>query len=407
VRVVVVGAGFAGLAAADELRRGGAEVVVLEARDRVGGRVWSRELEDGSVVEMGAEFILAENTTVRETAGRLGLELLDKGMSYGRRELRGTDPFEPEELDAAVAEVERASAAGEGRGLSARALLDRLEMPPAVREALAARTEVSAAAPADTVGSAALAMVAHIDDFPAPSVAGGNQRIGLELADRLGPAVRLSAPVRAIAWDEDGVTARTDAAEVEADACVVAVPAGVIGEIAFEPALPEPLAGALAAVSYGHAAKLFVPLRDEAPPSAVLSVPGRYWVWTANGASGQVQPVACCFAGSAGALERLGVADGPQTWAASLADLRPDLDLDADRAFVSTWDDDPWIQAAYSVWVEEDVSSVLARRHGRLAFAGEHTAGEWHGLMEGALRSGSRAAGQLLDDPRTPLRKAT
>ena len=396
MRAVVVGAGFAGLAAADELRRGGAEVVVLEARDRVGGRVWSRALEDGSVVEMGAEFILAENTAVRETAGRLGLDLLDKGMSYGRRELWGADPFEPEELDAAVAEVERASAAGEGRGLSARALLDRLEMPPAVREALAARTEVSAAGPADTVGAAALAMVAHIDDFPAPSVAGGNQRIALELAGRLGPAVRLSEPVRAIAWDEDGVTARTDAAEVEADACVVAVPASVVGEIDFEPALPEPLAGSLEAVSYGHAAKLFVPLREAAPPSAVLSVPGRYWVWTANGPGGQAQPVACCFAGSVAALERLGVADGPEPWAASLADLRPDLDLDAGRAFVSTWDDDPWVRAAYSVWVEEDVSSVLAGRHGRLAFSGEHTAGEWHGLMEGALRSGTRAAGQLL-----------
>ncbi len=99
-----------------------AEVVVLEARDRVGGRVWSRELENGSVVEMGAEFILEENTVVQETAERLGLDLLDKGMSYGRRELRGAEAFDPAELDAAVAEIERATAAGEGRGaLGARA----------------------------------------------------------------------------------------------------------------------------------------------------------------------------------------------------------------------------------------------------------------------------------------------
>ena len=285
MRVVVVGGGLAGLAAADELRRGGAEVVLLEARDRVGGRVWSRELDDGSIVEMGAEFILAENTTVQETAERLGLDLLDKGMAYGRRELRGADPFEPEALDAAVAEIERALAAGEGRGLSARALIDRLEIPPAVRDALAARTEVSAASPADTVGAAALAMVAHIDDFPAPSVAGGNQRIALELAARLDGAVRLSEPARSIAWSEGSVTVRTDSGEVEADACVVAAPASVLGGISFEPALPESLAAALGAVSYGHAAKLFVPLRRPAPPSAVLSVPGRYWNWTANGAA--------------------------------------------------------------------------------------------------------------------------
>ena len=130
-------------------------------------------------------------------------------------------------------------------------------------------------------------------------------------------------------------------------------------------------------------------------------MPGRYWVWTANGASGEVQPVACCFAGSAAALERLGVTDGPEAWVTSLAELRPDLDLDADRALVSTWDDDPWIQAAYSVWVEEDVAAVLAARHGPFAFAGEHTAGAWHGLMEGALRSGRRAAELLTRASRT------
>ena len=396
MRVVVVGAGFAGLAAADELRRGGAEVVVLEARDRVGGRVWSRELDNGSIVEMGAEFILEENTVVQATAERLGLDLLDKGMSYGRRELRGSNPFEPADLDAAVAEIERATAAGEGEGLSARELVDRLEMPSAVREALAARTEVSSAAPADAVGSAALGMVAHINDFPAPSVAGGNQAIALELARGLDGGVRLGEPVRAISWSEVAVTVRTDAGEVEADACVVAVPASVIGGIGFEPGLPKPVAEALASVSYGHAAKLFVPLRAPAPPSAVLSVPGRYWVWTANGASGEVQPVACCFAGSAAALERLRVTDGPEAWAASLAELRPDLELDPDRAFVSTWDDDPWVTAAYSVWVNEELSAVLQARHGPFAFAGEHTAGEWHGLMEGALRSGARAAKGLL-----------
>jgi monoamine oxidase len=73
MRVAVVGAGLAGLTAAYELQRAGAEVVVLEARDRVGGRVWSRRLENGAVVEMGAEFVLPGNTAVRELAAELGL----------------------------------------------------------------------------------------------------------------------------------------------------------------------------------------------------------------------------------------------------------------------------------------------------------------------------------------------
>ena len=61
MRVIVVGAGFAGLAAADALASAGVDVLVFEARDRVGGRVWSRELPTGGVVEMGAEFILPDN----------------------------------------------------------------------------------------------------------------------------------------------------------------------------------------------------------------------------------------------------------------------------------------------------------------------------------------------------------
>src|SRR4051812_29567866 len=88
-RVAVVGAGPAGLAAATGLVRGGHDVVVLEARDRVGGRVWSQRLRNGAVVEMGAEFILPGNTVVEDTVRRLGLGLWEKGMAYGRREPRG------------------------------------------------------------------------------------------------------------------------------------------------------------------------------------------------------------------------------------------------------------------------------------------------------------------------------
>ena len=89
-RVVVVGAGFAGLAAADELRAAGIEVTVLEARDRVGGRVWSVPFA-GSVVERGAEFILPGNTAVESLAARFDLPLVRKGTPYGRRAPRGAE----------------------------------------------------------------------------------------------------------------------------------------------------------------------------------------------------------------------------------------------------------------------------------------------------------------------------
>src|SRR5215475_13979454 len=92
MRVVIAGAGFAGLMAADRISRSGHEVVVLEARDRVGGRVWSAELVPGdprTVVERGAEFVLDGYDVMRMLLSDLGLDLADTGMSYYEREPRG------------------------------------------------------------------------------------------------------------------------------------------------------------------------------------------------------------------------------------------------------------------------------------------------------------------------------
>lgn len=364
---------------------------MLEARDRVGGRVWSRRLENDAVVEMGAEFVLPQNTVVAETANRLGLELADKGMRYGRREFRGGAPVSAEQVDAAVGAIEQALA-GPAAGGSVRDLLDRLQIDPAAREAIAARVEISSASPADSVAASALAGLAHIDDEPSPSVAGGNQRIAAELARGLDGAVALRAPARAVDWDDHGVVVHTDRDQVEADACVIAVPAPLVTLIRFQPQLPAPLRQGLDGIAYGHAAKLFVPLARPAPTSAVLSIPERYWAWTALGADGEVQPVVSAFAGSAPALRSLEVEQGAGSWSASLAALRRDLDLDLERALLSTWDDDPWARAAYSLPVSNAAAEAMNAGAGPLAFAGEHTAGEWHGLMEGALRSGIRAA---------------
>jgi monoamine oxidase len=395
MRVAVAGAGLAGLSAADELQRAGAEVVVLEARDRVGGRAWSRRLDNGAVVEMGAEFILPGNTAMRELAERFGLGLWDKGMRYGRRDPRGVE-VSPEELTAGVEAVGRALKRITP-GLTARQLLDDLDIAAGAREAILARAEISSANSADLVAARDLGGIAHIDDDPAPSIAGGNQRVPLALAASLGAAVRLRSPVERVAWKESLVRVRAAGAEIEADACVVAVPAAVAGRIRFEPALPSALGAALRAIRYGNAAKLFVPLRAPAAPSAVMSVPERYWTWTATGDEGAVQPVLSAFAGSPGALAALDVAAGPGRWLDSVEKLRGDLALDRAGALLSTWADDPWAGAAYSTSPPRDTPDLLERGAGALTFCGEHAGGKLAALMEGAVRSGRRAAAAVLE----------
>lgn len=400
MRVVVVGAGFAGLAAADALARGGADVVVLEARDRVGGRVWSRELPTGGVVEMGAEFILPDNSVIRETAARLGLRLFDKGTTYGDREPRGGLPVTRQELVAAYGAVrEAAEHGGLGHGTVVDALAS-IPMADGARDAIRARIEVSTAYPADDQDAEVLhESGTSVGGFVTHSVAGGNQRIALDLAASLGDRVHLGSAVTRVARTDAGVRVTAGAAEIEADEAVIAVPASVIDRIAFDPPLPTATARALAGVRYGEAAKLFLPLERPAPPSATLCVPDRFWTFTQHAPDGGPLPVAASFAGSPLALQRLAVDHGTQRWVDAVVDIRPDLAIRPAEAVLSTWSDDPWIRGAYSArsCSSEMDDAVLAAPVGRLHFAGEHTAGEWHALMEGALRSGYRAAAEILE----------
>jgi monoamine oxidase len=401
MRVCVIGAGFAGLVAATTLADRGVEPVVVEARGRVGGRVFSQQLANDAVAERGAEFVEADQPTVTGIARWLGLALEPLGISSGEREPRGGLGTTVAAVRDQVAGLVRTVAERPGRltGRSVAQVLAELPLDPGAGEAIAARLQVTWGRPVEQLGAGVLAHAgADFAGTESLRVVGGNQRIALRLAARLGPALRVGSPAEAVEWSEARVRVRAAGDWVGADACIVSVPAAVLGRVRFDPPLPEWKAAALRRVAYGHAAKLVVPLARLAPPSAVLSVPEHFWTWTAAGADGTVQPVVSAFAGSAPALERLGVDQGPARWVERLRALRPDLAL-AGGAVLATWSDDPWSGGAFStraVGARPRDDELLARPVGRLHFAGEHTAGEWAGHMEGAPRSGLRAAGEAL-----------
>jgi len=106
-----------------------------------------------------------------------------------------------------------------------------------------------------------------------------------------------------------------------------------------------------------------------------------------------------CFAGSAAATAGLTVDSGPQRWVDLVRDMRSDVTVAAAEPVLTHWAADPYARGAYSApaptWSGAS-DSALAAPVGRVFFAGEHTAGEMSGLMEGALRSGERAAEQVL-----------
>ena len=401
MRVVVVGAGFAGLMAAWRLSLRGCEVVVLEARDRVGGRVWSQELIPGdrrTVIERGAEFVLEGYDVLREVAAGLGLELAGTVMSYHQREPRGSGRVSAAEMDDCAAWM--AAEAAAARGASLADVAAGWAGQPAALAAYIARIETTAGVSADRLAAAvAQDTTSGFGWRPSWRVAGGNQQVATGLAGRLGPAVRLASPVRAVQQDHRGIHLSTPGGTVTGDAAVIAVPMAVLRRLPVGPAIPGRQRAAWERSGLAHNAKLHLPLNRPAAASAVQSVPGRFWTWTAADMTGQVQPVLHAFAGTEQGLSALEVAHGPATWAARAAALRPELDTDPAKAVLSTWNDDPWAGESYTADTLTRASGdadILAAPAGRIYFAGEHTAGDWAGLMEGALRSGQRVASELL-----------
>jgi monoamine oxidase len=395
-RVCVVGAGFAGLTAADALRAGGAEVTVLEARDRVGGRVWSVPFGEGAVVERGAEFILPGYEEMEALAARFGIPLVLKGTPYGRRKPVGEEAVSQTALEGAFDSI---AAGATAHAASAGEAIDSLELDAPLSTLIKTRIAISNGHPPDDLEASVLDEGAStFGDFDNHTLEGGNMRLAEALSAELGDAVHLSSPVRRVRWSGGAVKVATDNAEIEVDAAVVAIPTAPLAEIEFDPPLEGATADALRAVTYGQNSKLFLRLSAPAPPSAIMSVAGHFWTYTQLGADGEPAPFLVGYTGTMSAIDSLGGSEDAKRWVRAVVALRDDLELDPEAALLSSWNDDPWVRGSYSA---RTLSSPLrdddlVKPIGPLFFAGEHTAGEWHGLMEGALRSGRRAAGQLL-----------
>ena len=396
-RVAVIGAGFAGLAAADELRRGGADVTVLEARDRVGGRVWSHPFEPagGAIIERGAEFILPGYEALDGLSERFGLTKILKGTPYGRRIPVGAESVEQSDLEDAF---ERMGATANEPGRSAAEAIATLGLDERVERTVRTRVGISNGHPAEDLDVSVLEEGAStFGDFDNFTLEGGNMGLAEALAAELGDSVPLGSPARRVEWGPGGVTVATDDGAVRAEAAVLAIPTKPLFRIEFDPPLAGPTADALAAVTYGQNSKLFVALKAPAPPSAIMSVAGCFWSYTQLLPSGEAAPFLTGYTGTEAANAEL-TGDGGGGWVRRLLELRSDTEADPEGALLSTWHDDPWVEGSYTARTvstplrDEELATPIPP----LYFAGEHTAGDWHGLMEGALRSGRRAAEQVM-----------
>ena len=404
-KVVVVGAGLAGLAAARTLTDHGSDVTVLEARQRVGGRVWSVPLENGELAELGAEWIMPGDAEVEAWADRFHVSFAEAGVDYRRRETRGPGASSLEDQDAFLAAADAAFAAlpaDECAGLTLGRFIDALDAPGDGRDAVRMRLQGTNAI---DLGQVALRVVGGADGFATPSatyrrLTRGNQSLPDAIASSL-PDVRLGHRIRSVTHGPAEVVVQVEGdLDVRAAAVVVALPARVAAGMRFEPRLPDDVGNALRELPMGSASKLAVAVDGSPEPRAVQSAELPFWCWVANGGDGVPRRCMTSFAGSELAQVSLGAAAGDAgPWLERLSAMNPDLTWSG-APVMKTWALDPLAAGAYVAWDNRswDRMEEFQRTVGRVAFAGEHTAGaDHHGTMEGALRSGVRAAMQVLE----------
>ncbi len=401
-RIAVLGAGLSGLTAATRLTQAGYDVTVFEARSRVGGRVWSstiRSMGADHIIERGAEFILDGYTALGRHLG--DLELVDTGMSYYIR-----DPGDrPGVTSADIVEAGRQAfrIAQKSHGpLTAEEVLAQLDGNPDVIDAVRARIEISTAMSSDRVTADSLGSIASFEPKTSWRIAGGNQLLPERLAAGLGSHVHLSRQVQSVQQLPDGgvIISTADDAGLF-DAAVVALPLSIVRDSdSITLPLPSRRRALLHRVLQGQAAKLHLPLDEVPTTSAVMSVKDRYWTWTAVDASGSVAPVLNGFMGSPEAIARSGITTASRDWAGRVRALRHDLEID-DRADILTtvWGTDVFARGAYAAYPPGMMSAEagsLEEPIGDIYFAGEYADVDFTGLMEGAIRSGERAADRVI-----------
>jgi monoamine oxidase len=441
VDVAVVGAGLAGLAAARYARAAGASVVVLEARDRVGGRTLNEPLDgDGKVVEVGGQWVGPTQTRLLALAAELGVDTFPTHTAGENviawrgalRRYRGTIPrINPAvlvdvqqaqtRLDAMARRVPAeapwaAARATAWDGMTFGTWLRRNVATSGARELLAIATRaVWAAEPQDLSLLHVLFYIRSAGGLDAlldteggaqeARFVGGSQRIAMRLAEELGDdVVRLGTPVRELAWDAGGAVL---AGDVRARRVVLAMPPVLTARIAYSPALP------------GFRDQLTQRMIQGAVWKVMAVYPEPFW--RAEGLSGQALsdtgPVALTFDnsppdGSPGVL--LGFLEAEEARQAGLLDPaeRRRRVLDAfgrlfgprartpERYIERSWAEEEWTRGCYGCYLPTGgwtgFGKALRAPVGPLHWAGAETATVWSGYMDGAVRSGERAAAEAL-----------
>jgi len=442
--VCVVGAGFAGLSAALALQQSGKTVMVLEARDRVGGRIWTQQLSDGSVIDRGGAWLAPRHDAVLGLARSMGVSTYKtwvKGAHLlvdGDRLLRYTglipkiSPLAVVTIALAQARLDltsrrvpidapwNAKRASRWDTLSVAWWLDRAGIRTAIARDLfdmAVRGLFTGDLNETSFLHLLFLVRAHGSINKLFSIEGGSQEnmveggaglIAQRIAASLGASVRMSAPVRSIAQHQDHVVVVTPDVSVSARHAVVSVPPVLALEIEFDPALPADRRALYSSAVAGPESKTLVVYQDP--------------FWRSDGFSGQsagprsaaeVTLDASPISGKPGVIASFTFGAVAQEMAMLDEGDRRQAVLDALTArfgpraaspveFIETaWWTEKWTRgcsmAHFPPGILTRYGRLLREPFGRVHWAGTETATRSHGAIDGAVLSGQRAAAEILD----------
>ncbi len=417
MRVIVVGGGLAGLACAYHLGRKGHSVQLLEARDRLGGRVVTWYDASGDpIAEGGAEFIDTHHRRVQRYARWLGLELreLPLGEQF-HDELPGCELFwsSLEELSSRLRERKRPwLVPDELKELDRVSMLDwaeRCSLSHRVQREIRLWATGMELAPPERVS--VLGVLAELRQrsphtrSAAYTLAGGLSRLVEALAAKArdaGVEIHLGRAVRRLEQTSESVRVHTDAGRMEAERSVLTVPTPLLDELTFHPEVPSAKRRAWGSATYGRLVKTLLRFSDRfwRTPDALLEVYGEviHSIWEPDQASRMPTLVVWQSGEQA---ERWSKLDEPSRLEATLAALEAKLPgaqshFLAGRSF--DWSSDPYARGGYSHYglgYLTEHAPVLPEPHRRIHFAGEHTSPH-AGYMEGALESAHRAVIELV-----------
>jgi len=435
-RVVVIGGGYSGLACAHELRAADIEVVVLEARNRVGGRVVTfTDMVPGKTVEGGGELIGSNHPTWLAYADRFNLRMLPvsdlEDLSYPivLDGVRLTDD-EAEALylemtqalllvnyDAAQVNAEQPWTSPFAKELDRRSTaewLDELRASDRCKRAIRAQLTADNGVPLERqsyLANLAAVKGGGVDRYWTDSevfrCAGGNQQLAERLADGIGRHnVRTGVRVRAIESTPLGARVHTsDGGPIDADEVVLAVPPSVWRDMRLSPALPDDFTPQMGvSVKYLGAVKRRFWLDSRTGPETLTDGDvALTWEATDNQTGDPPGPGACLVAFSGGAqaeaCRRRHRESRGRFYTTELDALYPGYASNRTKARFMDWPADRLTKGGYSFPAPGEVTTIgpllqqpFAKR---IHFAGEHCCYRFVGYMEGALTSGAEVARRI------------